>query len=371
MSNIVSLRSLCALCLLLAIGCASESSDKGEHTSPLAAPSAGAPVAMNTGNTGIAGSPSSSSASQPPAKMDTTPSVKNEQPMSSDDPAKPADKPASDDAEPAVMDEPKVAWESLITANWNLGPNQERYFCQRTTLKEDVYLGAVRAVNPLGTHHTALTAEPGEPTEPDGLTECNSALDPQGIFGSGVGTNEVFYPDGVGLRLRAGQQLLLNLHIFNVSDEPLSGTSGTEIVKIDPDKVEHVAESVLAGPVSFNLPAGETTKVSGKCTMTLDTTLFAVQPHMHQLGIHMKGVAHSSMAGTVVLHDGDYDFDKQVVYPIDEVPMKKGDTVDIECTFDNTTDKNVSLGESSNAEMCFLVLHRYPAPDAPSVTCFF
>jgi hypothetical protein len=367
--KIGAIGSTCALCLL-AIGCAQESGDGGQHTPGDMLPDPGAMPAMNASNTGAAGSPPGSVASPAPAQTDTNPPVENEQPMTADQ-GKPMNEPAAGDDKPAAMDDPKVAWESLITAEWNIGPNQERYFCQRTTLKEDVYLGAIRAVNPLGTHHTALTAEPGEATEPDGLTECNSALSPQGIFGSGVGTNEVFYPDGVGLRLRAGQQLLLNLHVFNVSDEPLSGTSGTEIVKIDPDKVAHAAESVLAGPLGFNLPAHETTKVDGTCTMTQDTTLFAVQPHMHQLGIHMKGVAHSSTAGEVVLHDGDYDFDKQIVYPIDEVPMKAGDAVDIECTFDNTTDEDVGLGESSNAEMCFLVLHRYPAPDDPSVTCFF
>lgn len=138
-----------------------------------------------------------------------------------------------------------------------------------------------------------------------------------------------------------------------------------------PDKIEHLAESVLAGPTQLNLPAHKETTVKGTCTMTRDTTLFAVQPHMHQLGTHMKGVAHSSSAGTVMLHDGDYSFDSQLVYPIDPVPMKSGDAVNIECTFNNTTDAQVTLGESSTAEMCFLVLYRYPAPDDPAVTCFF
>jgi hypothetical protein len=269
------------------------------------------------------------------------------------------------------MDEPELAWEPLITADWELGPGEERYFCQRVTLTEDVYFHAVRAINPLGTHHTALTAEPGAASAPDGLTECRSALSPQGIFGSGPGTDAVVYPEGVGLRLRAGQQLLLNLHVFNTSTEPLRGTSGTEIVKTTPDQIEHVAESLLAGPRGLDLPAHQETTVTGTCTMNQDTTLFAVQPHMHQLGTHMRGVAESSIAGTVVLHDGAYDFEQQLVYAIEPLQMRAGDVVRIACTYDNTTDQRVTLGESSNAEMCFLVLHRYPASDNPQVTCFF
>jgi hypothetical protein len=261
-------------------------------------------------------------------------------------------------------------WEMIVTADWELAPNQERYFCQRVTLKEDLYVSAIKAVNPLGTHHTALTAA-ASASMPDGLTECSSGgLAPQGIFGSGVGTDPVTYPQGVGLRLRAGQQLLLNLHVFNVTNERLRGTSGTAFVRAKQEDVKQLAESLLAGPALFSLPVGRTS-VQGTCTMTHDTKLFAVQPHMHQTGVHMKGVAHSSLMGDVTVHDGPYEFENQVVYEIDEVPMKEGDTVDVECTFDNKTDGPIGFGESSTEEMCFLVLHRYPAAATPSVTCFF
>jgi len=96
-----------------------------------------------------------------------------------------------------------------------------------------------------------------------------------------------------------------------------------------------------------------------------------VQPHMHQTGVHMKGVAHSSVAGDVVLRDGTYDFESQLVYSIKEVPMKRGDVVDVECTFDNQTAGPIAFGESSDQEMCFLVLHRYPAAAQPAISCFF
>jgi hypothetical protein len=41
--------------------------------------------------------------------------------------------------------------------------------------------------------------------------------------------------------------------------------------------------------------------------------------------------------------------------------MKAGDTVDIDCTFDNTTPNRVHFGNSSRDEMCFVGLYRYPA----------
>ena len=52
------------------------------------------------------------------------------------------------------------------------------------------------------------------------------------VFGSGVGTNAIEFPQGVGIKLAAGSQLLLNLHLFNTADTALSGTSGTKILKV-------------------------------------------------------------------------------------------------------------------------------------------
>jgi hypothetical protein len=81
---------------------------------------------------------------------------------------------------------------------------------------------------------------------------------------------------------------------------------------------------------------------------------------MHQLGIHAKVVAESSVDGTRVLHDGPYDFDAQLYYPIEPIRMAAGDKVRFECTWRNTTDRTVRWGDSSLDEMCAMGLYRFP-----------
>ena len=49
--------------------------------------------------------------------------------------------------------------------------------------------------------------------------------------------------------------------------------------------------------------------------------------------------------------------------------MTKGDTVHVECTYQNTTDSPVMFGESTLSEMCFTGLYRYPAGSDPSFIC--
>jgi hypothetical protein len=223
-----------------------------------------------------------------------------------------------------------------------------------------VYLDEFTPVIPRGTHHTVLTVNE-TPDAPDGVTECDATENGErNVYGSGVGTLKRVLPAGVAIRLRAGEQLLLNLHLFNASDEPLRGTSGTLVKTIDEADVEHEAEGVLAGPIALDIPVGRVTQ-EGQCTFREGGTIIAVAPHMHQLGVHMKVVAHSSNDGEVVLFDGPYSFEEQLQHPVDFVSMTAGDTVSVECTYENDTGETVHWGDSSLDEMCFAGLLRYPA----------
>jgi hypothetical protein len=88
---------------------------------------------------------------------------------------------------------------------------------------------------------------------------------------------------------------------------------------------------------------------------------------MHQTGVHLKAVAHSSVMGEVVLFDDAYTFEDQQVHPLDMIQMKEGDTVDVDCTYENDREETIMWGDSSLAEMCFAGIARFPAGDDGAV----
>lgn len=259
--------------------------------------------------------------------------------------------------EPAATEQ---AWETIITGDWEMPPGTEGYVCARKTIDQDLYVNAFEAISPPGTHHTLLTM--GAPNVPDGITPCTAAdNNPLSVFGSGVGTDPLTLPDGIALRIPAGTQLLLNLHLFNTGTDPMTGTSGQRVRTIPEAEVVELAEGLLAGTIRIDLPAGVTKTTTGYCTMSSDTTLIAVAPHMHQLGIHEKVTAMSSAQGDVVINDAPYDFNEQSFHAIEPLPMAQGDRVRVDCTHHNTTTSTVTFGESTLEEMCFAGLYRYPA----------
>ena len=98
--------------------------------------------------------------------------------------------------------------------------------------------------------------------------------------------------------------------------------------------------------------------------------LFAVIPHMHQMGTHFRLSATVSSV-TTTLHDADYSFSNQAVeaFP-NTVTVAAGDSLEIECTWNNPTGSTVGWGESSSEEMCFAILFRWPAEGPEFCTLF-
>ena len=99
--------------------------------------------------------------------------------------------------------------------------------------------------------------------------------------------------------------------------------------------------------------------VNGSCTMNGSTHFFAVFPHMHQLGRHIR-VDLETSGGTMNIYDEDYLFEAQNFREVTPIPLSSGDKILVECTFRNDTGAPVGFGESSDEEMCFAISYRYP-----------
>jgi len=256
-------------------------------------------------------------------------------------------------------------YQALVSGNWTLQPTSEKYVCVRKTVDADMYVKAIRPIAPLGTHHTVLMLGPVD--APDGTVDCMASLVKPVIYASGVGTQPLEMPDGVAIHLKKGDQLLLNLHLFNTDEAPLSGTSGIEFMAADPVDAAHSAGVVLAGKmtgleVDPVTPPNSTTQ-TGACTMSAGMTVFAMAPHMHLLGSHMK----VDYIGTMLM-DQDYTFDGQRFNVLAPFVTTAGGKLNVECTYQNYGSQIVYFGESTTAEMCFAITYAYPAPTVETCT---
>jgi hypothetical protein len=277
------------------------------------------------------------------------------------------------DAAPGSIDSAVPdGWTSLLEGDWTVpAGSPDTYYCVYATVPRDMYIKAFRPMIPTGTHHTVLTLFSGA-SPADGTHLCNVSTNGQSmIYGSGVGSPDFVFPQGVGLHLRAGQRLILNLHLNNATDQDLSGRSGTYVQETTASEIQNFAEIVLAGPtLGLQVPTGMSTQ-SGVCNVSAVTSqpvqVFSLSGHMHKTGTHVKTVI---TRGTqeILLQDEPYNFEKQLFHLVTPpITLQPTDKLTTYCTFNNP-DAPKRFGDSSDDEMCFSDLFYYPAQNA-NFTC--
>lgn len=253
-------------------------------------------------------------------------------------------------------------YEPLIAAQWNLPAGANLYKCVRVTIPHDMYITNVQTQADTGTHHAVLALADERTGGPDGVRDCDAGtIGKIMIYASSVGTSPFDFPDGVGIKVAAGQQLHMNLHLLNTGDEPTTGST-TILAKAQPTPPPTLAELVLAGPIELTIPSdGLPHSVSGECTATSPYTLFALWPHMHTFATHQK-VEVLGSAGPNTLINHEFRFEEQKYFPL--APMREvatGERVRVTCTYVNNSGGVVTYGDGTSSEMCFSGLYRFPA----------
>jgi hypothetical protein len=170
-------------------------------------------------------------------------------------------------------------------------------------------------------------------------------------------------PDNVALKISAGQHAVLNLHLFNATPNDITDTAAIDIVTVNDPTGYQYAGVPFVGNVTFTVPAAPY-QVNGQCTVSTDTSYFAVFPHMHTTGTHMK-VWTQSGSTTTVVWDEDYLFNEQKFgeYPSwmgpQAVSLHAGDKILNTCTYD-ADGVGKKFGESTTDEMCFAISYVVP-----------
>lgn len=170
-------------------------------------------------------------------------------------------------------------------------------------------------------------------------------------------------PADVGMYMPASGQLRLDIHYNNVGAGSVAETdaSGVEVCVTHTFRKYTAAVMGLTGDATA--PAGQTKTNTSSCTAKVTGTeplrILSVSPHMHKLGVHAF-LSQTSGGMERVLHDADFMFDNQQVYPLDNVTVKNNDTLTTACTYTNPTNSTVTFGQNTSDEMCFNFITYYP-----------
>jgi hypothetical protein len=256
---------------------------------------------------------------------------------------------------------PGTTMTRFIQTHYSIPAGQEFYWCDEVAVPNDLAIIKITPVSPLGVHHEVFAIDP---SAKDGQYTCQ-AIGPNWtpLFAAGVGSPALTMPPNVALKITAGQHAVLNLHLFNATPNTVEGDAAIDIVTADDPTGYQFAGVPFAGNMTFVVPPAPY-QVNGQCTVNVDTNYFAVFPHMHTTGTHMK-VWTVSGSTTTTVWDSDYLFAEQKFgeYPNwlgpQMVPLKAGDKIMNTCTY-SAAGVGKKFGESTTDEMCFAISYVVP-----------
>lgn len=253
-------------------------------------------------------------------------------------------------------------------------------------------------------HHAVVYLDPEGQSEalagPDGRYECFGGPNfAENILLAGFapGSPPMQLPEGAGLSVPAGAKIVVQMH-YHGTTEARSDRSKLQLAWSDgePEREAYMglygnassaAQGLDAGPSDPGTPAffipADSSDHTERMRFPIETGdsrsygVFLVANHMHLVGRRMRAwVEHSDGSTSCLLDTPRWDFDWQMSYVYDVAGgaspiVRSGDTLVLECTYDNTLDNpgvvralgevgledpvDVTLGEETLDEMCIFL----------------
>jgi hypothetical protein len=250
-----------------------------------------------------------------------------------------------------------------------------KYFRVPTNLTEDKWIQAIE-IKPgarAQVHHViAFTQPAGSPLKPGG------ELGPTNIGGVTPNKPGLVFEPGIARLLRGNSDIVMQIHYTTNGAETKDRTTvGIIYAKQPPTKL---AAGGMAINPRFVIPANDgNAEVKATSTLSRDTTLTAMTPHMHVRGKDMTYIAHyPDGTSETLLSVPKWDFNWQLTYMLAKPKLlPKGTEIEVIAHYDNSANnkfnpdpsKDVRWGDQTWEEMMigfFSTIAEPPtAPTAP------
>ncbi len=187
------------------------------------------------------------------------------------------------------------------------------------------------------------------------------------LGGWAPGNTPLLLPDGVGRRLPKDCHVVIQVHYHKSGREVLDRSTLGIYLHKEPVK-QNLVEEIIASRLLF-IPAGaKHHRVAGGTTISEDSHVLAILPHMHLLGTEIKVTANlpdGTIQPLVWIDDWEFNWQETYVYRA-PIALPRGTRIDLEAFYDNSAEnpKNpnrpptfVRWGEESTDEMCIAFLY--------------
>jgi len=253
----------------------------------------------------------------------------------------------------------------FTTPPLTLKPGTEHIYCSRldVALDTDIIFHNAEGAQMVGGHHAAVyvSMAPEEGFDPVDCDDIDMGAMRFVTGAGGAGGQNLELPDGVGLRIRKGEQLIIQSHYINTSTEERVVMDAVDLVLSPTDSNPTIADAFSVVDSGFSIPPGATQFERIKdCVVDRDLDIHLLLGHTHDYGVLFDFELLLPESEPQLLYhatDGPMLRDTpEIVYYDPPLHLNKGDKVRMTCRWDNTTGHDLTWPE----EMCVAFMYYSP-----------
>ncbi len=170
---------------------------------------------------------------------------------------------------------------------------------------------------------------------------------------------EYTFPEGTALLLPANAALDMNSHYVNKTRSTIPGEISMNFYTVPRAQVRNVVRPLNWSNTNITLPPNQKTTISRTFRVQKRTRIVALTSHMHKLGTQFViRIAGGLRNGQLVYSTTDWEHPETVNFP-EPLVLNPNEGLTSEITWNNTTNRTISFGLTSEDEMGIIFGYYY------------
>ena len=253
-----------------------------------------------------------------------------------------------------------------------VGREIQRCYYYKVPSDVDLDIATLRMDTTAGSHHFQVYVSDVE-DYPDGASEeCFRIVDFERwhmVFASQSATLEWGLPQGVAVRLNAGQQLMIQTHYINTGALKTPGGVGggtLTMVEAPPGSVKTHMGAIFGVNYDIHLPPHQKATADANCVFPREGKIAALTGHYHFFGKNFR----AKIVDATGANDRDPFYEvagfnelRFDTWPEAQAPVVPANSaINWHCDYENTSDKELVFGaQEVDHEHCNMFAFYYPA----------
>jgi hypothetical protein len=263
----------------------------------------------------------------------------------------------------------------MVLDKFDVAPNFERELFVRKPLgnTETVYVNRMKISMRSGSHHFILYGFRNN-TNLGAINKVRDLRNPDGTydivtfaqmgnhifnFGGSESNDDYTFPEGTAVEVPANATFDMNSHYYNRGTKAFPGEVNINLYTTPKANVKNVLKVIDFGNQSLTIPAKTRTVVSKDFTFDKNVKIVMLFSHTHKFGEKFEILINGgARKGEVVYTSSNWEHPEKINY-LPNISLKKGEGLTSRITYNNTSDKTVRFGLTTEDEMGIIFGYYY------------